>query len=319
MQSCVCVCVFFDLPFLTFDEGFKLPLLNCWEAKFKPDDNSCNALTSNTKRSALLQCSGACGGICGWSFEAAAIKADNGAHRESATSCIQSVRARTKFNFDKVSLCSRSIRVSSDSSGAWNACKWWWTSDELPPTPPAAFVSKRLCRPPVAPSSGSVNARGPSMGCWLLFSDDEPLPPEPNEPTEPGATIKVGLPNVGSLVRADGSTGELCPERLRGDCVWPPGLTCQVQGAEGGGVSDSEPPEVERCRPCGGVPMANCTAGGEMELISLLTLLLRWSGLCFTLMGWERGMGWAADAAAAAATGAVVESFGDDTWSLSAL
>ena len=83
----------------------------------------------------------------------------------------------------------------------------------------------------------------------------------------------MGLPSVGSLVSAEGKTGELCPERRKGDAVCAPGLTCQVQGALKGGVSDSELPEAERKRP-GGVPMANCTAGGEMELMSLPMLPL---------------------------------------------
>jgi len=105
-----------------------------------------------------------------------------------------------------------------------------------------------------------------------LFSD--PLPAEPIDPSDPGATSIVGLPNVGSLVSAaDGRTGELLPLRRKGDCECP-GDTCQVLGACGGGVSDSDPPEAERIR-VGGVPMANCTAGGEIELMSLLTLLLR--------------------------------------------
>lgn len=55
--------------------------------------------------------------------------------------------------------------------------------------------------------------------------------------------------------------------RIGGDCCVV-GLICQRYGASGGD-SDSEPPDVERRRlPSGGEPMANCTAGGEMELMS---------------------------------------------------
>lgn len=70
---------------------------------------------------------------------------------------------------------------------------------------------------------------------------------------------------------ADDRIGELVPDRRNGDeCV--AGLTCHVDG--GGGVSDNELPDAERCRPpIGGVPMANCTAGGDIELRSELLLL----------------------------------------------
>lgn len=44
------------------------------------------------------------------------------------------------------------------------------------------------------------------------------------------------------------------------------GLICHKYGASGGD-SESEPPDVERrLLPSGGEPMANCTAGGEIEL-----------------------------------------------------
>lgn len=78
----------------------------------------------------------------------------------------------------------------------------------------------------------------------------------------------VGLPRAGSLDRAVDNTGELVPERRRGEWC-DAGLTVQHDG--GGGVSDSDPPDVDRRRlPVGGVPIANCTAGGEIELISQL-------------------------------------------------
>lgn len=60
-----------------------------------------------------------------------------------------------------------------------------------------------------------------------------------------------------------------------------------------GGVSPPAHPDVERRRLAdeadGGVPMANCTLGGEIELISQLQLLLRRFD-CFILIGCERGM-----------------------------
>lgn len=104
----------------------------------------------------------------------------------------------------------------------------------------------------MAPISGSVNARVPSG--WVLLLSVAP--------------ISVGLPSAGNLDRAFDNTGELVPERRSGD--W-----CEagdtVQHVGGGGVSDSDPPEVDLRRPPdGGVPMANCTAGGEIELISQL-------------------------------------------------
>uniref|UniRef100_A0A8W7PVT0 Uncharacterized protein n=1 Tax=Anopheles coluzzii TaxID=1518534 RepID=A0A8W7PVT0_ANOCL len=78
-------------------------------------------------------------------------------------------------------------------------------------------------------------------------------------------------------------TGELVPDRRNGDW-WEPGLTVQQLG--GGGVSDSEPPDVDLRRPQdGGVPMANCTAGGEIDRIS--QLLPRFSDR-FILIGSDR-------------------------------
>lgn len=64
--------------------------------------------------------------------------------------------------------------------------------------------------------------------------------------------------------------GDTVDERRNGDgCV--AGLTCQLHG--GGGVSDSEVPEADRRRaPAGGVPMANCTDGGDIELIDVQLL-----------------------------------------------
>jgi hypothetical protein len=69
------------------------------------------------------------------------------------------------------------------------------------------------------------------------------------------------------------------------------GLICHVLGGTGG-VSGPHP-DVERRRLPdefdGGVPMANCTLGGDIELMSQLQLLLRRFD-CFMLMGCERGI-----------------------------
>lgn len=96
-----------------------------------------------------------------------------------------------------------------------------------------------------------MKARDPK-GCVLLLS----------------LVSNVGLPRAGSFERALDNTGELVPERRSGEWC-DAGLTVQQEG--GGGVSDSEPPDVERRRlPVGGVPIANWTAGGDIELISQL-------------------------------------------------
>lgn len=52
--------------------------------------------------------------------------------------------------------------------------------------------------------------------------------------------------------------------RIGGDCCV--GLICHKYGATGGD-SDNDPPEADRRLPNGGEPIANCTAGGEIELI----------------------------------------------------
>lgn len=97
-----------------------------------------------------------------------------------------------------------------------------------------------------------MKARAPN-GCVLLFSS---------------AASSVGLPKAGSFESALHNTGELVSERRSGDCC-DAGLTVQQLG--GGGVSESDPPEVDRRRlPEGDVPIANCTVGGDMELISQL-------------------------------------------------
>ena len=80
--------------------------------------------------------------------------------------------------------------------------------------------------------------------------------------------------------------GDVADCRIGGDCC-AVGLICHKYGANGGD-SDSEPPDVDRRRlPNGGEPRANCTAGGDIELISIgavifvalfaRVLLFRWS------------------------------------------
>lgn len=86
--------------------------------------------------------------------------------------------------------------------------------------------------------------------------------------------------------------------RIGGECCVV-GLICHKYGATGGD-SDSDPPDVERRRvPNGDEPIANCTAGGDIELISmadgavvaiLLTLLLLCRSVRLMLIGCERGI-----------------------------
>lgn len=56
-----------------------------------------------------------------------------------------------------------------------------------------------------------------------------------------------------------------------------------------GGVSGPHPDVDRRRSPDGGVPIANCTLGGDIELMSQLQLLLRRLD-CFMLMGCDRGI-----------------------------
>lgn len=130
---------------------------------------------------------------------------------------------------------------------------------------------------PAVPISGKVNALFPINGL-LLFSN------------------KVGLDNVGSFARALDGNPPIVPDRLNALGDWwklvvAEGEICHVDGGTGG---VSPHPEVDRRRFPeefdGGVPIANCTLGGEMELISqLLQLLLRRLD-CFILIGCDRGI-----------------------------
>lgn len=99
----------FNSPALTLFDGFNRPDWSDCDAKLSPLESSCSARISRINRSARLQCSGAWGWVRFWTVgdSLADIKADSGAHRKSATSRMQSVSARTKLSFAKVSLCSR--------------------------------------------------------------------------------------------------------------------------------------------------------------------------------------------------------------------
>jgi hypothetical protein len=130
--------------------------------------------------------------------------------------------------------------------------------------------------------SGNVKALVPINGL-LLFSANS-----------------VGLERAGNFARAlEGNDGDppIVPDRLRADGDWwklvvADGLICHVHGGTGG-VSGPHP-DVERRRLPdefdGGVPMANCTLGGDIELMSQLQLLLLRRFDCFMLMGCERGI-----------------------------
>jgi hypothetical protein len=68
------------------------------------------------------------------------------------------------------------------------------------------------------------------------------------------------------------------------------GEICHVDG----GIGGVSPPDVDRRRFAdeddGGVPIANCTLGGDIEFISRLQLLLRRLFDCFIFIGAERGI-----------------------------
>lgn len=122
--------------------------------------------------------------------------------------------------------------------------------------------------------SGNVNARVPISG--LLFA----------------SASMVGLDRVGNFARAlPVGIPPVVPDLLNCDGDWwkfvvADGEICHVDGGTGG-VSL---PDVDLLRLAeGGVPIANCTLGGEIELISRLQLLLRRFD-CFMLIGWERGI-----------------------------
>lgn len=68
---------------------------------------------------------------------------------------------------------------------------------------------------------------------------------------------------------------------IGGDCCVV-GLICHRYGATGGD-SDNDPPDAERRLPSGGEPMANCTAGGDIELMFMADGAV--AAALFTLFG----------------------------------
>jgi hypothetical protein len=127
--------------------------------------------------------------------------------------------------------------------------------------------------------SGRVKALVPISGL-LLFSVNS-----------------VGLDRAGNFARAlDGNDGDppTVPDRLKADGDWwkfvvAEGLICQVLGGTGGVSGPNADVRRLPVEFVGGVPIANCTLGGDIELMSQLQLLLRRFD-CFMLMGWERGI-----------------------------
>lgn len=143
------------------------------------------------------------------------------------------------------------------------------------------YIFIKIC----IPRSGRVKALWPNKCCVPAANDPVPIIDEMLLLLM-GRPTTVGLLSAGSFKTDDDSVdGETVSDRRTGDvCV--AGLTCQVLG--GGGVSDSEVPEADRrLAPIGGVPIANCTDGGEIELIDELLFLCSDR---FMLMGCERGM-----------------------------
>lgn len=89
---------------------------------------------------------------------------------------------------------------------------------------------------------------------------------------------KFGLLNIETLAKGPLNIGDDVPDRRNGELfgtiLVDTGDTCQMLG--GGGVSQRLLDEVLRLPPPGGVPITNCTEGGDIELmsISLLAFLL---------------------------------------------
>lgn len=194
---------------------------------------------------------------------------------------MQSHKAITKFNLANVSLCVRSSNVSTGRSGALNVqgtfhmpvahWKAW-----------SAKASLAKCRDisPATTSKKKEREKYNQTKCndahnyaWLN-------------------AWRCMLPCCSSCVDEESLIG--------GDCCVV-GLICHRYGAIGGD-SDNEPPETDRRLPTGGEPIANWTAGGDIELILMAdgavaaalftlfgSLLLRWSDR-FILIGWERGI-----------------------------
>lgn len=100
------------VPSLTAVVGCNRPALRCCVARLNPELSHCSALTRSMTCSARLLVAA----LLDWSTLPRA--APRGVARLRATSHTQSQNATTKFNLARISLCSRSRRVSSVSSGA---------------------------------------------------------------------------------------------------------------------------------------------------------------------------------------------------------
>lgn len=100
---------------------------------------------------------------------------------------------------------------------------------------------------------------------------------------------RFGLLNIDTRdngpLNIGGEVPDLRNGELLGYCLCAAtGETDQQLG--GGGVSQKLADVERRLPPPGGVPITNCTEGGERELISMSFC----TGLLFTLMGCERGI-----------------------------
>lgn len=107
------------LPSFTVAVGCSLPALSSWVARFRPELSHWRARTSRMTCSArfLVAALPACSML---PSGAGCSILPRGPALERATSHTQSHNATTKFSFARISLCSRSISVSSGSSGAIN-------------------------------------------------------------------------------------------------------------------------------------------------------------------------------------------------------
>lgn len=137
---------------------------------------------------------------------------------------------------------------------------------------------KNVCKLPISDISGRVMARVPNgmIGeCRKLLLSD-----------------KFGLLSMGTRANGPLSIGGEVPERRNGElfgyCLWAAtGETDQMFG--GGGVSHRLLDVERRLPPPGGVPITNCTDGGERELMSMSFCTGLFSER-FMLIGCERGI-----------------------------
>ena len=107
------------LPSFTVAVGCSLPALSSWVAKFRPELSHWRARTRRMTCSArfLVAALPACSML---PRGAGCSMFPSGPALDLATSHTHSHNATTKFNLARISLCSRSISVSSGNSGAMN-------------------------------------------------------------------------------------------------------------------------------------------------------------------------------------------------------